>query len=92
MDSSLYSKHFKSKEFLIKNYKWGTSTVRELGFKISRGQNLQISSIGKSVRTKFERHGYYKLILPNYISKYGTLNKVEYLGNSSKLKTLKKEI
>lgn len=90
MDSSLYSNDFKKKEFLVRNYKFGTSTIKELGFSISRGQNLQISNIGKSVRTDYKRDGYYKLILPNYITKYGTISKTEYLGNSSKLKVLNK--
>lgn len=90
MDSSLYSKTFKKKEFIIRNYKYGTSTIKELGFTISRGQNLQISNIEKSIQTKVRKSGYYKLILPNYISKYGTISKVEYLGNSSELKTLNK--
>lgn len=90
VDSSLYSPDFRQKEFFIRNYIHGTSTVKELGFSINRGQNLQISNIGKSIRTKEKRSGYYKLILPNYISKYGTVSKVEYLGNSSNLKTLNK--
>lgn len=90
MDSSLYSNDFKKKEFLVRNYKYGTSTIKELGFSISRGQNLQISNIGKSVRVDNKKDGYYKLILPNYISKYGTITKTEYLGNSSKLKILNK--
>lgn len=90
MDSSLYSETFKQKEFIIRNYKFGTSTIKDLGFSINRGQNLQISNIGKSIYTKLKKTGYYKLILPNYISKYGTISKVEYLGNSSKLKTLNK--
>ena len=89
MDSSLYSRDFKKKEFLVRNYKYGTSNIKELGFSISRGQNLQVSNIGKSVRTSEKRNGYYKLILPNYISKYGTITKTEYIGNSSKLKVLK---
>ena len=89
MDSCLYTHQFKEKEFLIRNYLYGTSTVRELGFNISRGQNLQISNIGKSVQTKEKRPNYYKLILPKYISIYGTVKKDEYLGNPNELKTLK---
>lgn len=89
MDSSIYSNDFKKKEFLVRNYKYGTSTIKELGFSISRGQNLQVSNIGKSIRTSEKRKGYYKLILPNYISKYGTITKTEYIGNPSKLKVLK---
>lgn len=89
MDSCLFTYEFKKKEFLIKNYIYGTSTVHELGFKISRGQNLQISSIGKSIQTKEKRPNYYKLILPKHISIYGTVKEDEYLGNPNDLKTLK---
>lgn len=90
MDSSLYSEDFKKKEFLIKNYKYGTSTIEELGFQASRGQNLQVSNIGKSIQTSEYRKGYYTLILPKFLSKYGTVTIKEYLGNPNILKTLKK--
>lgn len=90
MDSSLYSKDFSKKEFLITNYKYGVSSVENLGFKISRGQNLQISNIGKSIHTDIYRDNYYTLILPKFLSKYGTVYKKEYLGNPNELKTLKK--
>ena len=90
MDSSLYSEDFKKKEFLITNYKYGVSSLKNLGFHISRGQNLQISNIGKSVQTDVYRENYYTLILPNFLSKYGTVYKKEYFGNPNKLKTLKR--
>lgn len=90
MDSSLYSKEFKEKEFLVTNYKNGISTIDELGFKASRGQNLQVSNIGKSIQTSKYREGYYTLILPKFLSKYGTVNVCEYLGNPNDLKILKK--
>lgn len=90
MDSSLYSKDFREKEFLITNYKNGVSTIEELGFIPSRGQNLQVSNIGKSIQTTKKTKGYYTLILPKFLSKYGTVNTIEYLGNPNKLKTLNK--
>ena len=90
MDSSLYSDSFKKKEFLINNYINGVSTVKEMGFEISRGQNLQISNIGKSVQSKVYRDGYYTLVLPKYLSKYGTVYTKEYLGNPNTLKVLRK--
>jgi type I restriction enzyme S subunit len=90
MDSSLYSKEFKQKEFLIKNYKNGTSDIEQLGFKFVRGNNLAISVIGKSIYSDTYQEGFSTLILPKNISKYGTINKYEYLGNKSKLLNLKK--
>lgn len=90
MDSSLYSKAFKEKEFLITNYKYGYATIDKLGFVPSRGQNLQISNIGKSIQCSEYREGYYTLILPKFLSEYGTVSAKEYLGNPNELKTLNK--
>lgn len=90
MDSSLYSKRFKQNEFLITNYKNGFKTIKQLGFSPSRGQNLQISNIGKSIHTFEKKQDYYTLILPKYLSKYGTVLTKEYLGNPNFLKTLNK--
>lgn len=92
MDSSLYSEDFKQKEHYILNYINGTSTIKDLGFSdndISRGQNLQISNIGKSIQTDEHISGYYTLVYPKFLSKYGTIEKKVYLGNPNKLKTLK---
>lgn len=89
MDSSLYTESFKRKEFLIHNYIHGFATVKEMGFCIKRGQNLQVSNIGKSIQVREKHKNYYTLILPKYISKYGTAEHIEYLGNRNKLKTLK---
>lgn len=88
MDSSCYSKDFKKKQHLVRNYINGFSNIEELGFDICRGQNLQISNIGISVQTKEKRDNYYTLILPNYITKYGTTSQYTYLGNKNILKTL----
>ena len=88
MDSSLYAEKFKIKEHLITNYTNGTSTIKELGFDISRGQNLQISNIGKSIQTDEYISDYYTLVYPKFLTKYGTIAQKVYLGNPNKLKTL----
>lgn len=89
MDSALYSREFRKNEFIILNYLNGVSNIEELGFeKPSRGQNLQLSNIGKSVYSNKKMNGFYRLILPKYLSKYGTVNTVEYIGNKNELKTL----
>ena len=85
MDSCIYSEKFKQKEFLIKNYKYGTSSITDLGFSFVRGNNLAVSVIGKSIYSDTYHKGFYTLILPKNISKYGTMNKIEYLGNKSKM-------
>lgn len=88
LDTNLYKNDFREIENTILNYKNGYKNVYELGFTMSRGQNLQVSSIGKSIYSKSYHEGYYRLILPKYISKYGIVDTVEYLGNRKKLKTL----
>ena len=89
LDSSLYTEEFKRNEFLIKNYKFGVLSLEELGFIINRGQNLQVSCIGNSIYSDKKIEGFYKLIRPTNISKYGTVLKYEYLGNKNKLLCLK---
>jgi type I restriction enzyme S subunit len=90
MDSSLYSRYFKEKEFLIKNYKNGTKDIYQLGFNFVRGNNLAESVVGKSIYSDSYNDTFYKLILPKNISKYGVLTKEQYLGNNSNLLKLKK--
>lgn len=88
LDASLYSEYFQKEMFKIKNYKKGSVNIYELGFKLSRGQNLQVSNIGHSIYTSDYIKHFYKLILPKFLSKYGIPEKIEYLGNKNTLKTL----
>lgn len=88
LDTGLYSKKFKKIDVLIKNYRFGFSTIYRLGFELSRGQNLQESNIGKSIYSNTQHKNFYNLVLPTNFSDYGTINKIDYLGNQKKLKTL----
>lgn len=90
MDSSLYSYNFKKEMHLLENYKYGVSNINKLNFDISRGQNLQVSNIGKSIETNVYHDGFYQVVKPTVISQYGTISTREYLGNGNELKTLKK--
>ncbi len=90
MDTNLYSYDFKKKIFKILNYKEGYKDIDQLGFKLSRGQNLQISNIGKSIYSRECHPNFYTLVLPKFLSEYGTVNEVNYLGNKNSLKILKK--
>lgn len=90
LDTNLYREHFKKIVFQIENYTKGFQTIQELGFSLSRGQNLQVSNIGKSVYSKKKYKNFYTLMLPKFLSKYGTVDKVEFLGNPNSLKTLRK--
>lgn len=89
LDTNFYVDFFKHQVFAIKNYSNGYSSISNLGFSLNRGQNLQVSSIGKSIYTDKKQDNFYTLILPRSLSQYGTVNTAEYLGNAKKLKTLK---
>jgi len=90
LDTNLYRKEFKEIDFLIKNYNNGFNTIYDLGFTLSRGQNLQVSNIGTSIYSKTYFPNFYALMLPKFLSKYGTIDTIEYIGNPKELKTLKK--
>lgn len=90
LDTNLYREHFKNVVFVIQNYKNGFETISDLGFTLSRGQNLQVSNIGESIYSKKKYSNFYTLMLPKFLSKYGTVDKIEYLGNQNDLKTLQK--
>jgi type I restriction enzyme S subunit len=88
LDSGLYSRKYKENNHLIHNYKNGYSNIYDLGFSLSRGQNLQESNIGISIYSDTHYKHFYSLALPTYFSDYGTIDKIIYLGNKNKLKTL----
>lgn len=90
LDTGIYCEEFKKLNFLVKNYTNGYSTFKNLGFSMSRGQNLQESCIGKSIYSELKYENFYSLAMPTNFSNYGTLEKTIYLGNSNHLKTLKK--
>lgn len=90
LDTNLFRPYFRQREFLIKNYSNGFQSIRELEFGISRGQNLQITNIGKSIYSNKHFPNFYTLMLPKFLSRYGTVDEIEYLGNKNKLKTLNK--
>jgi type I restriction enzyme S subunit len=90
LDTGLYSKIYKNTIFKITNYKNGYKNIFELGFKLSRGQNLQVSNIGISIYSNQKYDNFYTLGLPTNISDYGTIDKLVYLGSNKKLKILNK--
>ncbi len=90
IDTNVFTPYFKSEEHKIRNYTNGYSSIKELDFEISRGQNLQISNIGESIYSNKYHDGFYTLMLPKHLSRFGTVNETEYLGNRRKLITLKK--
>lgn len=90
LDTGMYNEEFKKNYFLIENYKYGSSTLKKLGYKITRGQNLQISNIGKSIYSKNKKDNFYSLLLSKNITENMVIKNYLYLGNSNKLKLIQK--
>jgi len=89
INAGFFSEYFSKNEFIIKNYSFGFSNIKALDFEVSRGQNLQVSCIGKSIYSNNYKKDFYTVIKPKHLSVYGTSLSQEYLGNPKKLKTLK---
>ncbi len=88
LETGMYTKEFKEMDFLLNNYQNGWQTLSDMNFDVSRGQNLQFTSIGKSVYSTVPKYGFYKLALSKHFSEYATINKYEYVGNAKKLKEI----
>lgn len=88
LDAGYYSPMAKKQKAILSNYEYGFHTLEEMGYTIKRGQNLQISNIGKSVYSNTFKEGYYTVIKPTNFSDYGTVESFEYLGNKNQLITL----
>lgn len=88
LDSAIYDIEYKSKIWLIENYKYGYSTPTENGFNVIPGPSLEIKIIKTRIDSEYYKLGFYALILPTHISKFGTLNKIPYLGTGKKLPLL----
>lgn len=89
LDVGMYSEDFKRKQFLIMNYERGSADYEDWGFEIGRGQNLQISCIGKSIYSDEAKQNFYRLVAPTDISEYRTVQQFRYLGNKKELSLLK---
>lgn len=89
LDVGMYSEDFKYKQFLIRNYERGYTNYEDFGFEIGRGQNLQISCIGKSIYSDEPKANFYRLVAPTDISEYRTVRQFRYLGNKKALSLLK---
>ena len=90
LDVGMYSEDYRRIQDLINNYDNGVFSFDELGYSISRGQNLQVSSIGKSIYSNKNLHDYYCLILSNSITNHMTFHTDNYLGSKKQLKVIKK--
>lgn len=85
IDAGFYCEDYKSKQWLIANYKNGSGTLENWKYDIGRGQNLQVSAIGKSIYSNEKKKNFYTLARPTNLSDFGTVMRYEYLGNQNEL-------
>jgi type I restriction enzyme S subunit len=88
IDAGYYCEDYLYNQFIIENYKNGAKPIEKWGYNIKRGQNLQVSQIGRSIYSESYRKNFYVLIRPTNFSEYGTIEKFEYLGNPTDLSVL----
>lgn len=90
LDPGIYCQDYQAKQFLIRNYVHGSQDIFTSGFDVKRGQNLQVSAIGRSIYSDEYKENFYKLVRPLDLSDFGTVEKYEYLGNPGQLQIIKR--
>jgi type I restriction enzyme S subunit len=92
LDTGLYEAEYKNFNFLVKNYAEGFFKLEDKGYEISRGQNLQITNIGKSYYSEKKLNNkFYTMIFSSNISEDSVAIGKSYLGNIRKLKCIENE-
>lgn len=92
LDTGLYETEYKNFNFLVKNYAEGFFKLEDKGYEISRGQNLQITNIGKSYYSEKKLNNkFYTMIFSSDISEDSVAIGKSYLGNTRKLKCIENE-
>lgn len=90
IDSRIYEKKLQQILFQIRNYKNGSNTISQLGFKIKRGQNLQITCVGESYYSTYRKSKlFYPLITSTNINFSRQITSIRYIGNKNKLIKIK---
>lgn len=90
INASIYSMDFKHNIFHIENYKHGSKTLQDLGFKPKRGPNLAVSVIGRSIYSEEPKSNFYELIEPMDITDFMTVRRFRWLGNKTEIPCLRK--
>ena len=89
-DACIYDREYKSKIWLVTNYRNGFVTPTEDGFVVTPGPSLEIRIIRTRIDSDTPKPGFYALILPMNLSEYGTINVIQYLGTAKRLPLLRK--
>ena len=91
-DTGLFEKNFNKFDFLINNYTNGAFVLKDKNYEVFRGQNLQITNIGRSYYSKQKLNDkFYTVILSSNISEDSVVTGKGYLGNIKKLKLIEPE-
>jgi hypothetical protein len=87
LDSGLYNDTVNSINNLIENYSFGFWSIGEK-YNYSRGQNLQVSQIGKSFSSKSQKKGFYRIFTNTEMQDDRTISRYKWIGNKNKLSLL----
>lgn len=90
LDTGIYSKDFYYWNSLVKNYVNGSVNLIKRGFTYTRGTSLEQNFIKTRIDSDKYIKGFYELILPTNISKYGFVEKSTFIGTPTPLKTIKR--
>jgi hypothetical protein len=90
LDTGLYNETFKKWQHYLKNYTFGSIDLMSRGFDWARGTSLENNSIKNRIDSDSFVKGFYELVLPTNISEYGFVEKINYIGTPTNLKTISK--
>ena len=92
LDAGTYSKEFKEKKFLLMNYSNGCKQLNDhkfFNFDVKPGSSLELKIIRTRIDSDYPREGFYTLLMPKDISKFGTLKRLRYMGTAKQIPELK---
>ena len=90
IDAGFYCENFNALKFQIINYKNGYSNLDKQGLDLIPGSSLEIKLLGTRINSKTDKNGFYRLITPKQITRFGTILYYEYIGTSYSIPVLKK--
>jgi hypothetical protein len=89
IDAAIYSREYRSKIWLIQNYRRGSRTPTETGFSITPGPSLEIKILRTRIDSAVPKPGFYTLLIPANISEYGTMSSIVWMGTGKSLPLLR---
>lgn len=80
LDAGFYSEVVEKIELWVEQQPGGCASIKQFGFKMKRGPNLQKRDMGRSIQRTTLRPGYHALVYPSSISDHGYIEEIVYLG------------